>query len=279
MHVFEKSDLAAAPYRCTRYELMVKTHKTPEGNRERAVGSCDYCGTTIKHAYWIKGGCGREFKVGSHCVARVDPGLASEMKIMQREARKAARQARYEYRMAELSGLIDTFKAYAAERAPEFFDDIVRDGSFVLNWVSLTDFAANRMDEYPTENLNHDERGQLWRIKKEIIEIVKAHVIALDRAEKEAEKSRHQKHVGTVGAKIEVQARHIGSFSYETQWGTSWVRKFEDADGNLLVWFTGSSPKWFNKHFSGVLKATVKDHGHRDGEAQTIITRPSGKVA
>ena len=276
MHVFEESELAAAPYRCTRYELMVKTHKTPDGNRERAVGSCDYCGTTIKHAYWIQGGCGREFKVGSHCVARVDPGLASEMKIMQREARRAVRQARYEYNMAQLSGLIDVFKVYAAERAPEFFDRIERDGSFVLNFSSLIDFAANRMDEYPTEKLSHDEKGQLWRIKKEIIQIVKNHVIDLDLAEKEASKSRHQNHVGTVGAKIEVQARHVGSFSYDTQWGLSYVRKFEDADGNLLVWFTGSAPKWFSDDFSGALRATVKEHSERDGEAQTIITRPKG---
>tara|TARA_B100000519_G_scaffold142412_1_gene123451 strand:+ start:3228 stop:4076 length:849 start_codon:yes stop_codon:yes gene_type:complete len=279
MHAFEKAQLGIAPFTATQYQELVHELKTPQGVIFRAGGQCDYCGTSIRHAYWIQGSCGEKFKVGSSCVAKVDSALASEMKEMRLAIQREKRTAAYKAKQEKFAAMTAELEKYAQNRAGEFFGRIERDGSFITNFDALRSFAVVCMEEYlHGRRVSLEIQNQAWRIKSEIIDLAKKHVQDLANAELESAKKRHKSHVGTVGAKIEVQARHIGSFSYETQWGTSWVRKFEDTDGNLLVWFTGSSPKWFTKDFNGVLKATVKDHGQRDGEAQTIITRPKGEA-
>ena len=283
MHAFEKAKLGIAPFTATQYQELAHEFKTPQGVHFRAAGICDYCGTTIRHAYWIRAACGERFKVGSSCVAKVDLALASEMKAMRLAAQQEKRTAAYKAKQEQFAAMVAEFEKYAQNRAEEFLGRIERDGSFITNFDALQRFAAiceeDFMAKAPHTAENREYAQHAWQIKRQIINLAKKHAQDLDTAEIEAAKKRHKSHVGTVGEKIEVQARHIGSFSYDTQWGTSWVRKFEDTNGNLLVWFTGASPKWFNKDFNGVLKATVKEHGHRNGEAQTIITRPKGIAA
>jgi hypothetical protein len=90
-------------------------------------------------------------------------------------------------------------------------------------------------------------------------------------------------HVGTVGERrdFDLTVRFVTYF--ETQWGTTWVFVMEDVEGNVVV-YKGSS--WLyneqkNKADKGdkiTLKATVKEHGERDGVKQTIIARPKQKL-
>jgi hypothetical protein len=60
---------------------------------------------------------------------------------------------------------------------------------------------------------------------------------------------------------------------YETQFGYCHVFGFEDQSGNVVI-YKGSSDLKLERGRSCEIKATVKDHGLRDGNKQTIIARP-----
>ncbi len=103
------------------------------------------------------------------------------------------------------------------------------------------------------------------------------------RAEREAAKSaeRASEYVGQVGKRIDVDIANMKLVtSWETQWGWTWLYKFIDTDGNVLVWFASKPFERVNEdgEYEDVtsvnrIRATVKEHSERGGVKQTIITR------
>ncbi len=97
IHVFEKARLGTAPFRVTGYAE--KTYQAGPDAPIQAGATCDYCGTSIKDVFYIKGTDGEVFKVGSTCVGKTgDAGLRKvvdakvrELKTQRRHAREAAR--------------------------------------------------------------------------------------------------------------------------------------------------------------------------------------------
>ena len=69
----------------------------------------------------------------------------------------------------------------------------------------------------------------------------------------------------------------VAQFEFESNycgWGsieTSYIYKFEDADGNIIVWKTQKS---LNELEEYNFVATIKCHDEYKGEKQTVITRP-----
>ena len=104
------------------------------------------------------------------------------------------------------------------------------------------------------------------------------------RAEREAEKNAARQasdYVGQIGKRIEVDVADMQLVtSWETQWGMTWLYRFTDTDGNVLVWFASRPLERVNENgvYEDVtnvshIRATVKEHTERDGIKQTIITR------
>jgi len=104
------------------------------------------------------------------------------------------------------------------------------------------------------------------------------------RAEREAARNAERsasEYVGQVGKRIDLDIADMKLVtSWETQWGMTWLYKFTDTDGNVLVWFASKPLERVNE--DGVyedvtevshIRATVKEHNERDGVKQTIITR------
>lgn len=78
-------------------------------------------------------------------------------------------------------------------------------------------------------------------------------------------------HVGTVGQRITLKAETVVLLSsWDGCYGTTWLYKFVDENGNVFIWFA-SRP--CTAEDGAVIKATVKDHNERDGVKQTIVTR------
>lgn len=104
------------------------------------------------------------------------------------------------------------------------------------------------------------------------------------RAEREAAKNAERsasEYVGEIGKRIELDVADMKLVtSWETQWGFTWLYKFTDAEGNVLVWFASKPLERVNENgvYEDVttvsrIRATVKDHTERDGVKQTVITR------
>lgn len=101
---------------------------------------------------------------------------------------------------------------------------------------------------------------------------------AIDRYEKEKkmqeEKEKLAKssnYLGSVGEKISVNfVSGREAACCETQFGLLHIYEFKDANGNTVVWKSGSSK---DIPESGVVTGTVKSHEEYDGIKQTVILR------
>ena len=104
------------------------------------------------------------------------------------------------------------------------------------------------------------------------------------RAEREAKTSEERQvsgYVGEIGKRIDIDVSDMKLLtSWETQYGVTFLYKFVDVHGNVLMWFASKPFERVNE--DGVyedvtsvarIKATVKAHTERDGVKQTVITR------
>ncbi len=87
IHPWEMIGLGVAPFKYVGYEY--KTHQACPGAPVQVGGSCDACGTGIKHFCWIQDVNGKRFKVGDVCVGKVDKVLAKKVDRDIRKAKKA----------------------------------------------------------------------------------------------------------------------------------------------------------------------------------------------
>ena len=91
------------------------------------------------------------------------------------------------------------------------------------------------------------------------------------KAERDAERAAEltSEYVGEVGQRITVQLSKMKLLtSWKTMYGYSYLYKFTDTAGNILMWFASRAIADCK-----AIKATVKDHTEHDGVKQTIITR------
>ncbi len=107
--------------------------------------------------------------------------------------------------------------------------------------------------------------GQLDAIRRMIVR----------NAERRAERAQADagsQHVGTVGARIELALTIRNVMTFEGMYGTTYIHIMNDAAGNVVV-YKGSAILG-QREATVTVKATVKEHGERDGVKQTILARP-----
>lgn len=88
---------------------------------------------------------------------------------------------------------------------------------------------------------------------------------------RQAEGKSTSKHVGIVGKRAEMTMTVERVATFETAYGTSHMHVMRDAEGNCLVWKTGSVCMKVGEVVTG--KCTVKKHTDYKGTAQTELTR------
>ena len=101
---------------------------------------------------------------------------------------------------------------------------------------------------------------------------------AKDAAEKalKAERNEHvSEYVGTVGERREFNCTLIGHFTFQSYFSyddVSFIYKFKDENGDIIVWKTSTWLDDEKKNFR--FKATIKEHSEYKGEKQTVVNRP-----
>jgi hypothetical protein len=104
--------------------------------------------------------------------------------------------------------------------------------------------------------------------------------------DREAELQRQREKNATRGHVGEIKKRQdfedlivVGVHVFENYYGTTTIVRFEDTDGNILVWKSSTGPEWASDAYHSDedvklnIKATVKEHGDYKGVPQTIVTR------
>lgn len=82
-----------------------------------------------------------------------------------------------------------------------------------------------------------------------------------------------REHVGTVGEKITLTLTCVHVIELDSAFGTVFINICEDADKNTII-YKGNAIGFPNKGETATVKATIKEHGVRNGVKQTVIQRP-----
>jgi len=92
-------------------------------------------------------------------------------------------------------------------------------------------------------------------------------------AKAEALKTKMNAFMGAVGDKmLGIPCKLVHRHSFQTDFGTTTLLKFETESGNTVTWFA-SNPPQFDESREVMLKGTVKGHNEYKGVNETILTR------
>jgi hypothetical protein len=282
IHPFEKSGLGKAPFKVAGYELSLHGGN---GVPVKAGSSCDHCGTSIAHVFWIRGSDGSRFKVGSSCVMKTpDRELKKEVKETKarvaREAKEKSRKQEREERQAAFAAARKERQEQASAKYTEHLRklDEMAGGKNEYRKKTSVDISAKIRDGMPVTERMATFIDSLY-----------------------AEHTAIRTHVGKLGEVLDVEAVvsfvvYVGTFKIEGTWQSSDVYRwhFKDAAGNVLIWKTSKSPYGaldisYNHKEHGLmsegfkcpdvanvsirLRGKVKKHDTYQDEPQTILER------
>jgi hypothetical protein len=219
-------------------------------------GSCHVCGAwAATLAVFHHAATNEYIQVGETCADKIDGGDEAVFRVF-RAALKAEREAAAGKR-----------KAQAA----------LANAGLSAAWAifSATDASAHRWEE----NTITDVVGKLVRygsISDKQTAFIGSLLAKIDGraaidAQRAVEKAASQ-HVGAVGERRTFTLTVKAVPSFDTAYGTMYVHICRDEAGNTVIY---KGKEIAEKGQKITLKATVKDHGERDGEKQTIISRPA----
>ena len=260
-HPFEKAKLGTAPFSCTH--VTENVWDNGDGTT-KGGGVCDYCGMGIRWEFWIKGSIkgAKQFKVGCDCVAKTGWGIEGFENIRKENAR-ARRQAgatkRRESRKAQL----------AAERA----DRVAKQLESTQAWRDANAALVARLNAYEGDNSFLSSMiyslAQWGNLTARQTESVESCFAVIDR--KEAMKA-NSKHIGEVGDKVTMTVTVAHTVVITSIYGNTYLSICTDEHGNSVI-YKGNAA-FPNTKETATIKATVKEHGVRDGVKQTVIQRP-----
>ncbi len=267
VHPFEAAGLGKAPFKFIgHYES--KFQACP-GAPVKAGSCCDYCPASIMQVFMVRSADGKEFKVGSDCIMKVDDReLVAAVKVVEAVAAKAKRLAAASKRR-EAAKVAKSAKTL--ERATKATEDLE---TYTAEVAQLDTLAA----EHPNSWAGDTSRDMAARVRqgfglseKQLALVAK---MWADRAARQT-----MGHVGAVGKRTDLALTMMHEHTYMLGDSPRYVVTFKDASGNALVWFTAT--RVVHQPESGpiavTVRATIKEHSERKGVPQTIIERATIK--
>ncbi len=126
VHKFQAAGLGLAPFKCIGVYQDVGPHvsevngcRVEVGSPGQPMGTCDYCGTGIADCYVIQSADGKEFRVGSSCVAKTNDSRLIEVvdqktAELRRQKAEIRRRAKFAKDSARVAAAVALFEANLA---------------------------------------------------------------------------------------------------------------------------------------------------------------------
>jgi hypothetical protein len=269
IHPFERGGHGKAPFRCTGYaELVFQAHP---GAPVRAGGSCDFCGTSIRHSYNIVSSDGVSFKVGSDCVARTgDTQLIESLRAADRAHERQLEREAWERGAPERErqeGIQAARKLAQAEINAVEGAWLIEGAKIALAWDGLSKWDRAVIRRVQDDLVSGGREAGVTDVEWDCLSIA-YRCAGLPVSH----------HVGDVKGRLRnLRCIYMGGpvIGQNSQWGPSILANFRVLEGSMagavLVWKTGHHPA--KKGEEVVLTATVKGHDRYQGVAQTKVTR------
>ena len=118
------------------------------------------------------------------------------------------------------------------------------------------------------------------KLSEKQVEAVRKCIIAnnarkIEWADKKAALDATRQHIGAVGDKVTLILTLKKVISLDSNFGIIGLFIFEDAEQNIVIYKGNSDSVWELAEGAAItLKATIKEHGVRNGVKQTVIQRP-----
>lgn len=93
----------------------------------------------------------------------------------------------------------------------------------------------------------------------------------LDNNKKESE------YIGNVGDKLTIKVKYLNSYSYSANFGTSYIYIFEDDNGNIIKWSTGT-PLIYTIEYNVLLNNPNMNYTYQHALDKGAIIKLSGKI-
>lgn len=163
---------------------------------------------------------------------------------------------------------ITTRNGHLATTTPDDFDL----GRAALNWArDLSEDDLGTSDYLYNLKVIAQLDGFIWRQTGLAASMIKAYQRYLGETLKRLNAADSQ-HVGEIKKRsMWTNLLCTDRYEWESQYGVTYLHKFTDADGNVIVWRTGTYFLEPGMTYEG--KATVKAHDEYKGIKQTVITR------
>jgi hypothetical protein len=198
-----------------------------------------------------------------------------------------SRGAAYEQNRSDATADVAQYCYWAPEKSPvgtPTFEDVAR-GAKALEWArELTDADVETNDYlYNLKAVCADDYIRPKRGGLAGSVIVAAERVFEKRAQKAADALKSNLHIGEVKERLTLDLTLTGTREINGFYGVSTLHKFEDATGNLFIWFASNPeiiPEGTDKRSIKVgethtLAGTVKGHDDYKGRNQTKLTRVS----
>jgi hypothetical protein len=158
-----------------------------------------------------------------------------------------------------------------------FVDLVVTDQDKELAQASLS-WARSITDVSNDYLYNVQTVSQLEYLDLRTVGIAASIVSAYQRSVSDAQAQAMQNgkisnHVGTVGSKFTAQVSIVGKTAINGHYGTTYLYRFIDQDGNKLSWFASKPAIDTEKVKDVTITGTVKKHDEYRGTKQTVLTR------
>ena len=277
---------------------------------------CDHCGQKRRRVKTIvvEAQDGRQMQVGTTCVQPylgVDPeailAATNAWHTIMEEARRWDSAGIRQHMLLEPRGvltiaamMIREYGWVSRSKAKENPLAYTPTADLVSGWI----FALHRdeREEHPTDadrklaekvlewmsglETDNDYKYNLWALSQmeswlpHHIPLATSAVAAYLREQEEKARAEQagSDWIGTPGQKLEVEATYQGGPVFETQWGTMYIHRFVDDDGNVIIWKTGKRLDLAEGDMA-VITGKVKAHDTYRGIRQTVLTRCKVKAA
>lgn len=270
----------------------------------KAPARCDHCGTNRARSvtYIVENKRGELRQVGKSCLREytgIDPETAAAWASIREvlleddwgglDLDELTQRYKPMYPVDEvIAHAVDSVKAkgYIKSDMPNSTKENVYDR--LHERISPSKLAKKRAGEIVDWLRDLDPRSDLLMNCKNLVNqkyIKASHIgylaylpVAFDRerakaAERaaRAEAGAKSQYIGNVGERITFRAANaVLVTSWETQYGWTYLYKFSDDSGNILIWYASRTVDIAD---GANITGTIKAHNERDGAKQTVITR------
>lgn len=267
VHPFEVAGMGKAPFQFVSVD-----------SRGEMVG-CDYCGTGIKHKFFILSSDGKRSKVGCDCINKVDFGLYVTAKKAHREAIRAARlEVLKEGRKSQKVKNVREFSLLF----PEIWAYLVKIWEIETNWQN---FSEEEREQYLGWNMIPfccSLKSQVERFGK----LSDKQIAAIEKI-MNPESVKVGSWVGEVCKKFETELTLKFKKSFPGKFGDFWIISLVDSEENEFVYkggtidflFHGENGNDCSKEGEKLkLAFKIKDHATYQGKKQNVIGYVKRKV-